>query len=313
MLSAFEIQVILNYIGLSMGAGTNARLLIEVDMRSVATCRIALVGLLALGAASPVAGEGIFPDKNLETVVRQYVFEKRNNEEPLTEKDVENIAIVVGKGKGIKDLTGLEKCYSLAQLDLENNEISDLSAIRELTNLQSINLAKNKIEDISSLSELTKVQYLHLADNQVADLNPVEKMQNMRSLYLSNNRLEDVSTVGKLPRIWSLYLDGNQVKDIKPLSELKWLSSLDLTGNGIEDIKPLASLTELKYLFLEDNQVSDLSVLVEMAKKDSEGDQRFASFWNLFLAGNPLSDEAKGAQVEEIKRLGGKVSLKPSR
>ena len=89
--------------------------------------------------------EPIFPDKNLEAVVRQYVFEKRNTEEPITAEDVENISTIEGKNKYVKDLTGLEKCYSLALLDLEGNEIHDLSPIKELTNLQSVNLANNKI------------------------------------------------------------------------------------------------------------------------------------------------------------------------
>ena len=71
----------------------------------------------------------------MEAVVRQYVFEKRNNEEPLTEKDVENISTIEGKGKEIKDLTGLEKCLSLALLDLEANQISDLAPLKDLTNL----------------------------------------------------------------------------------------------------------------------------------------------------------------------------------
>ena len=91
--------------------------------------------------------QSIFPDKNLEAVVRKYVFEKRNNDEPLTEKDVEKISTIEGKGKGIKDLTGLDKCYSLALLDLEGNEVSDLGPIKELTNLQSVNLANNNAYD----------------------------------------------------------------------------------------------------------------------------------------------------------------------
>ena len=78
------------------------------------------------------ADDSIFPDKNLEAVVRTYVFEKRNNEEPITDKDVENISTIKGTGKGIKDLTGLEKCVSLALLNLENNEIEDIQAIKGL-------------------------------------------------------------------------------------------------------------------------------------------------------------------------------------
>ena len=42
--------------------------------------------LLVSGSAVALADDPIFPDKNLEAVVRKYVFEKSNNEEPVTEK-----------------------------------------------------------------------------------------------------------------------------------------------------------------------------------------------------------------------------------
>jgi hypothetical protein len=47
-----------------------------------------------------------------------------------------------------------------------------------------------------------------------------------------------------------------------------------------------------------------------MAKKDASGDMRFAAFWQVYLAGNPLTDAAK-AQAEELKKLGGRVFLEP--
>src|SRR5262245_60624836 len=75
-----------------------------------AVMRIRLPGVLALVAAIVLAdriavAQDLFPDKNLEAVVRQYVFEKRNNAEPLTEKDVETISFIRGKNKGITNLT----------------------------------------------------------------------------------------------------------------------------------------------------------------------------------------------------------------
>ena len=133
-------------------------------MRIIALFVCLLPVVCCTGLAAEEGDQSVFPDKNLEAVVRKYVFEKRNNEEPLTEKDVEKISTIEGKGKGIKDLTGLEKCYSLALLDLENNEVRDLGPMKELTNLQSVNLAKNQIKDIGPLSELVKLQYLQYYD-----------------------------------------------------------------------------------------------------------------------------------------------------
>jgi Leucine-rich repeat (LRR) protein len=260
--------------------------------------------------ASGAQADDLFPDKQLEAVVRKYVFEKRDNNEPLNEKDVENISTIEGKRAGIKSLQGLEKCFSLALLDLEGNEVEDISQLKELTNLQSLNLAHNKIADIGPLSELTGLQYLHLAHNQVTDLKPLAKMTNMRSLYLSNNQIKDLSPLEPLNKIWSLYLDGNQLTDISVLSQLKDLSSLDLRGNGISDIGPLGGLTELRYLFLQQNKISDLSVLVEMARKDrEEKHDRFALFWRIYLADNPLSEEARTKQLEALKATGSRVIL----
>jgi hypothetical protein len=50
-------------------------------------------------------------------------------------------------------------------------------------------------------------------------------------------------------------------------------------------------------------------VLVEMAKKDAAGEKRFAPFCKIYLQENPLSDAAKGAQAEELKKLVKEVSL----
>src|SRR5688572_2792437 len=73
--------------------------------------RYALVAVYPL-VGTNVLADDLFPDKNLEAVVRQQVFEKRNKPEPLVEADVQNVAIVSGKGKKITNLAGLEKCKS---------------------------------------------------------------------------------------------------------------------------------------------------------------------------------------------------------
>ena len=48
-------------------------------------------------------------------------------------------------------------------------------------------------------------------------------------------------------------------------------------------------------------KMSNIQVLVEMAKKDRAGSNRFAPFWKVYLTGNPLSDAAKKVQLEELR------------
>lgn len=266
---------------------------------------------LLLGASqwAEAQTQSIFADRNLEAVVRQYVFEKRNSDAPLTEDDVKNISTIAGKNKGITSLAGLEKCRALALLDLAGNQIEDLTPIKDLKNLQSLDLSKNKISNIQPLAGLTGLQYLNLADNQISDIAPLANMSNLRTLYLSNNQVSDLSVLSQLMKIWSLYVDGNKITDIGPVAHLKYLSSFDARNNAVSDLTPLAGLTELRYLMLDNNKISDLDILVDMVKRDAEGEKRFAPFLRVYLSGNPLSDVAKTQQVDTLRKYGCRVTL----
>ena len=84
-------------------------------MKSLFALAVSLT--LLCGAADLTTAEeavSLFPDTNLETAVRRYVFEKRNNQEPITAEDVVNISTISVDGiskpadQRIKDLSGLE-------------------------------------------------------------------------------------------------------------------------------------------------------------------------------------------------------------
>ncbi|GIX00692.1 MAG: hypothetical protein KatS3mg111_4024 [Pirellulaceae bacterium] len=265
---------------------------------------VTICGMLSLTA---VADDSIFPDKALESAVRKEVFAKRYNDEPLTKEDVKNISQVHGKGLGIKDLTGLEFCVAVQEIDLEDNEIADIGPLAGLKLLLSINLAGNKIESVEPLKDLDRVQYLELSRNRIKNLSALANMSNMRSLYLSHNQIEDIAVVRKMPKIWTLYLASNPVQDFQPISELKWLSSLDLSDCQVEDLSFLRPLTELKYVNLRNNKISDLGVLVEMAEQDEA--RRFAPFWRIHLGGNPLDNDKAKAQIARLKELGARITL----
>lgn len=253
--------------------------------------------------------QDLFPDKNLEAVVRREVFEKRDSKEPLTAKDVENVSQIKGVGKGIKNLKGLEACISLRSIELSENEIVDLGPLKDLKLLQQLILAKNKIKDVTPLQSLVKLQHLDLDQNQIEKIDSLGGFTNMRSFYVAGNKIKDISVVAKFTKVWSMYLQGNPISDLKPLSQLQFLDQLDISNTQVADLSPLAELPRLMRIIMNGSKVSDLKVLVEMAKKDAAGSMRFASFWNLHLKGCPLSDEAKSKQIPELKKLGGRIHL----
>ena len=246
----------------------------------------------------------LFPDKQLEAAVRQQVFAKRNSEEPIFESDVTKISLVRGRGMGIKDLTGLEKCKTILSIDLAENEIADLSPIAGLDRVQQLILNDNQIVDLTPLAGMKKLQYIGIDRNKVKSLAPLKDLEKLRAFYASGNQVEDLSPLLGIERLHTIQVNDNQVKKIDGISGLKWLDSLGLRNNQISDLKPLIGMRNLMYhLFLEDNQISDLAPLIEMAKKDMEGEKRFAPFLRIYLKGNPLDSPAAKAQLAEMKKM----------
>ena len=261
-----------------------------------------------LCAQSTNAEASIFPDKNLEAAVRKYVFEKRETTKPITEADVANLSTIHGPGAQIRDLTGLEKCRSLASLDLAKNNITNIASLKELANVQYLNLADNQIEDISPLSGMKALQYIELSNNRVKEVTALSSLTNLASLYLSNNRITDLSPLLNLRRLWSLYLDNNGLQNIKGIAVIANLSSLSLNKNRISDLSALEGLNGLYYLFLENNKISDAAPLAKALKKDFEGEKRFAPYINIFLAGNPLNSSSK-KELSAMKEQGVRINF----
>jgi internalin A len=266
-----------------------------------------LVLMLGFSFRLGMADDSIFPDKALEAAVRQEVFSKRHSEEPLTADDVKNISRVIGKGKKIASLEGLQHCKAVMEIDLENNAISDLGPLAELKLLQSVNLAGNQIVSIDALKNLVALQYLELSRNQVVELGPLAEMTNMRSLYLSDNQIASLEPLAKMKKLWTLYAARNPLKDVATLAELTWLESLDLQETGLTSVEPLRQLGELKRLMLRKNQLADLGPLVAACEADANGPRRFAPFLKLDVLENPLS-ETGTTQLKKLQEFGVRVA-----
>lgn len=270
-------------------------------VRRWAACGLVLPLLLSMSSAA----SELFPDPALEAAVRTQVFAKRGTDAPLVEADVVNISTVEAKGRGITNLAGLEKCRSLAMLDLAGNKVSDLSPLSGLQRLQFLDVQSNRVSNLKPLASVTALQYLHLAQNQVTDIAPLAGLTNLSALYLTGNRVEEIRPLLDLRRLSSLYLDRNRIRDISGIGQIRGLSSLSLAYNRIQDLRALHGLNRVQHLFLEHNRIRDLSAVVTWVKADQE--QRFAPFLNVYLADNPLSSTSRRDHLKEIEAAGVRV------
>ena len=250
-----------------------------------------------------------FPDKNLEAALRYYILDKREGTAELTDDDLKKIFIFEAKGKGIKDLTGLEKCPNIALINLAKNEVENISAIKDLKNLQSLDLSNNKISDITPLAGLVGLQFVELSNNQVKDIAALKELKKLSALYIAGNQIADLAPLAEITKLSSLDLAGNKVVDLKPIENVSSLSLLKLTGNEIVDLSPLGKQTQLRMLFIDKNKITDLAPLVALCKADAEGKKNFAPYLRLFMKDNPLNDAAKGAQTDALKAIGVRLEM----
>jgi Leucine-rich repeat (LRR) protein len=151
-----------------------------------------------------------FPDPNLEAAIRAAIDKPTGDIYP---SDLEALTALNASGKGIADLTGLEYCTNLLNLDLGGNlYISDISVLGDLTNLQTLDLHANQISDVSALTGLTNLWNLGLGSNQISDISALADLTNMKYLGLDSNQISDISPLVANVGIGGgdeIYLQGN--------------------------------------------------------------------------------------------------------
>ncbi|WP_163336052.1 leucine-rich repeat domain-containing protein [Desulfopila sp. IMCC35008] len=225
----------------------------------------------------------LFPDPNLEQVIREKIQKPTGM---IYVSDLENITELFAFNRGIADISGLQYCINLIDLNLNKNNVSDLSPVAQLTDLQELSIWENKVLDLTPLINLSKLRTLwagennisnlaplaeldqlielSVSDNQVSDLSPLSELINLTRLGVAANNVSDLAPIADLTNLWDLGLSENQISDISPLYKLTNLTRLSLDHNSITDISPLSNMLRMVRLYLDYNQIVDLSPLAQL-------------------------------------------------
>ncbi len=156
---------------------------------------ILLLVSIAFSCAAPVPETVVFPDENLEAVIRDALD---NPEGDITPAELAGLTKLSAREGGITDLSGIEYCTNLTWLELSRNQIRDVSPLASLTNLTMLQLNNIssysiQIDDISPLSSLTNLTYLSLRSNEISDISPLASLTNLQWVSLYNNQISDIS------------------------------------------------------------------------------------------------------------------------
>jgi Leucine-rich repeat (LRR) protein len=176
-----------------------------------------------------------FSDANLEALIR-VTLNKQGGD--ITDLDLESITALNGGGWNISDISGIEYCINLQNLDLRNNQINDISQLSDLVYLQTLSLLNNQISEISALSGLVNLEVLGLSGNQLIEIGSLGSLTNLNLLYLDNNQIINIISLSTLINLRELGLADNQIVDISPLINNGGINSGDtvyLTNNPLSN------------------------------------------------------------------------------
>jgi len=224
------------------------------------------------------------PDPNLRAALEEALG--KNEGDAITKEDLAGLETfqklneegTPDKDK-IKDISGLEYCVNLKQLNLGWNQISNIDVLSNLSQLKELKIWENKISDISVLSKLINLTSLGISGNSIEDISVLPNFSKLTELGLGSNRLRDISALANLIGLTALYLQYNQISDISSLANLTNLTGLSLYDNQIKDISALSNLGNLSWLYLNGNQIIGLEPL-----------RKLTALENLKIFGNPISD-----------------------
>ncbi len=260
-----------------------------------------------------------FVDPVLEQLVRQALSQPTGD---LRRTYLRGVQALNADALGIEDLSGLEYCVNLRQVNMPQNQIDDISPLAELSLLRIVNLIGNQLTSVAALAgsnslehllinhnpvtsatplgTCSKLTILRADDTEIRDFAPIASLPDLTTLNVTQNELSDLEFVRQLDQLTELRAQQNQISDLSPLVNLDELQMLTLGSNQISDLTPLLGLQSLQFVDLSSNQITDLMPLVQNPGIGT-GDY-------LNVSQNPLSDDARQYQIPALVQRGVSIS-----
>lgn len=140
--------------------------------------------------------DNLFPIEQLyELQMKQ--FTQNNEGAPAGLKLFNGLKKLALSHCAIKDLTPLEACAYIYDLDLSHNEIVDIKPLSGMRRLYYLTLSHNCIEDISPLIDIPMVYLINLRHNRIKDIATLKahRSRNLTRLFLADNFIVDFTPI----------------------------------------------------------------------------------------------------------------------
>ena len=117
------------------------------------------------------------------------------------------LTILDASGRQIKNLSGIESCINLTELNLSDNQLTDLTSFNgaNLPHLKTLQLNKNQLTDLSDLAgaNLPRLAVLGLYENQLTDISGLAEanLPKLQTLNLHENPLSKDTVLNQIPKL----------------------------------------------------------------------------------------------------------------
>jgi hypothetical protein len=207
---------------------------------------------------APPGENVVFKDANLKRCILSALPGQPSE---ITIQTAAKLLTVSCPGRGITDLTGLEKFANLNSLDLTGNQITQFAL--NLPNLQSLKISDNALIslDVSGLSPTRQVR-LEAANNQLTAVVGLSTAY-LIMVDLSHNKLASFDLPQQAASLTYADLSYNNLTNVlnqvsQNLNGMSYLQYLDLSSNSIPTVGSVATIAgggspTLQSLFLACN------------------------------------------------------------
>lgn len=233
-------------------------------MSKRAVCAVILLALSMIGSgwSAPVA----FNDPTLLNAVKVQ-WEAATGltlSNPPEDTELANplFSQLAARDLGISDLTGLEACTSLTDLNVGVNQIADITPLSSLTSLTKLDLGFG----INLFEMNDNLDATFTGTNLISDISPLAGLVNLEYLSLTGNTaLSCIDTISAMSNLSILWLAANPISDFSPLADrAESMFALAIINCGLKqsDLPVINSLHHLKALCIDhEPNITDISSL----------------------------------------------------
>ncbi len=189
--------------------------------------------------------------------------------DPPQDTELSNAAFTAldAKELGITDLTGLQACTSLTDLNLGMNQITSLTPIAGLTGLVNLDLGTG----FNPMESDAELEPYFTGANLITDLSPLAGLVNVEYLSLmGNGGITDITALSTMDSLSILWFGANPISSFAPLSDVAdTLQFVAFMNCGVDnaDIPILNGLTNLAAMgvaFIAEPNLTDISGLTDI-------------------------------------------------